>query len=112
MRSMNLFRSSLINAMLAVIAFINFIVAQDLSNLFEKVETSVVVIHTEQTDIDPENVIKYRYRESSRRDDIFIEKVSNFNDPDFWGEYNIIQPEESIQIAIERISRKLKRRER
>ncbi|MFC2098129.1 carboxypeptidase-like regulatory domain-containing protein [Bacteroidota bacterium] len=64
------------------------------------------------TDIDPENVTKYRYRESSRRDDIFIEKVSDFDDPDFWGEYNIIQPDESIQSAIERIGRKIKRRNR
>ena len=64
------------------------------------------------TDIDHENITKYKFRESARRDDIFIEKVGDFEDPDFWGEYNIIQPEESIQIAIERISRKLKRRER
>ena len=64
------------------------------------------------TDIDPDNIIKYKFRESARRDDIFIEKVGDFEDPDFWGEYNIIQPEESIQSAIERISRKLKRRER
>jgi S1-C subfamily serine protease len=41
--------------MLAVIAFINIMVAQDLSHLYEKVEASVVVIHTEQTNIDPEN---------------------------------------------------------
>ena len=64
------------------------------------------------TDIDPENVTRYRYRESANREDIFIDQVSDFEDPDFWGEYNIIQPEESIQSAIEKISRKLKRRER
>lgn len=64
------------------------------------------------TDIDPENVVKYKYRESARHDDVFQEKVSDFEDPDFWGEYNIIQPEVSIQEAIERISRKLKRRSR
>jgi len=64
------------------------------------------------TDIDTENVTRFKFRESTRRDDIFIEQVSDFEDPDFWGEYNIIQPEESIQTAIERIGRKLKRRER
>ncbi|MFC2115638.1 carboxypeptidase-like regulatory domain-containing protein [Bacteroidota bacterium] len=64
------------------------------------------------TDIDPENITKFKFRESARRDDIFIEKVGDFEDPDFWGEYNIIQPEESIMLAIERIGRKLKRRER
>ena len=41
--------------MLAFITFFNVIIAQDLSDLFEKVEPSVVVIHTEQTNIDPEN---------------------------------------------------------
>jgi hypothetical protein len=64
------------------------------------------------TDIDTENITHYRYRESTSREDIFIEQVNDFEDPDFWGEYNIIQPEESIQSAIEKISRKLKRRDR
>ncbi|KKK63630.1 hypothetical protein LCGC14_2992340 [marine sediment metagenome] len=64
------------------------------------------------TDIDPENIIKFKYRDSYRRDDIFIETIDDFEDPDFWGEYNIIQPEESIQSAIERIGRKMKRQNR
>jgi len=64
------------------------------------------------TDIDPEGITKYKYRETTRRSDIFIEKVGDFEDPDFWGEYNIIQPEESIETAINRIGRKLKRRDR
>ena len=62
------------------------------------------------TDIDPENVTKYKFKETSRRDDIFAETVEGFEDPDFWGEYNIIQPDESIQSAIERIGKRLKRR--
>jgi len=64
------------------------------------------------TDIDMENIIKYKFRETTKRSDIFAEQVSNFEDPDFWGEYNIIQPEESIQSAIQRIGRKLQRRNR
>ncbi len=64
------------------------------------------------TDIDRENVTKFKYRESARRQDIFVEQIGDFEDPDFWGEYNIIQPEESIQAAIERLSRKLRRRQR
>jgi hypothetical protein len=63
------------------------------------------------TDIDPEGITKYKYRETTRRSDIFIEQVGDFEDPDFWGEYNIIQPEVSIQTAINRIGRKLKRRD-
>jgi len=62
------------------------------------------------TDIDTENITKYKFRETTRRTDVFAEQVSDFEDPDFWGEYNIIQPEENIQTAIQRIERKLKRR--
>jgi hypothetical protein len=64
------------------------------------------------TDTDPSNITKYRFRETTKRGDIFAEQVSDFEDPDFWGEYNIIQPEESIQSAIQRIERKLQRRNR
>jgi hypothetical protein len=64
------------------------------------------------TDTDPGNITKYRFRETTKRSDIFADQVSNFEDPDFWGEYNIIQPEESIQSAIQRIERKLQRRQR
>lgn len=38
---------------------------------------------------------------------IMIDKVSNFADPDFWGEYNIIEPEKSIESAIKKIQRKM-----
>lgn len=38
---------------------------------------------------------------------IMIDKVSNFADPDFWGEYNIIEPEKSIESAIRKIQRKM-----
>jgi hypothetical protein len=62
------------------------------------------------TDIMLENVEKYKFRESSKFTDIFVEQVSDFEDPAFWGDYNIIKPDESIQAAIEKLSRKLKRR--
>jgi hypothetical protein len=64
------------------------------------------------TDTDTRNVTKFKFRETTKRSDIFAEQVSDFEDPDFWGEYNIIQPEESIQSAIQRIGRKLQRRSR
>ena len=43
-----------------------------------------------------------------RQNVIMIDKVSNFADPDFWGEYNIIEPEKSIESAIKKIQRKMK----
>jgi hypothetical protein len=34
------------------------------------------------------------------------DKVDSLADPDFWGEYNIIEPEKSIETAIRKIQRK------
>ncbi len=38
---------------------------------------------------------------------IMAEKVNGFGDKDFWGEQNIIEPDKSIESAIEKIKRKL-----
>ena len=38
---------------------------------------------------------------------ILSEEASGFSDPKFWGEYNIIEPEKSIEKAIEKISKQL-----
>ncbi len=40
---------------------------------------------------------------------IIADAVSGFSDPDFWGPYNVIEPEKSIEAAINKIKRKLKR---
>ncbi len=40
---------------------------------------------------------------------ILSEEAIGFSDPDFWGEYNIIEPEKSIESAIKKIQRQLKR---
>jgi len=40
---------------------------------------------------------------------ILIDEVSGFGDPDFWGKYNIIEPEKSIESAIKKISKQLKK---
>jgi hypothetical protein len=42
-----------------------------------------------------------------RQNVIMMDKVSNFADPEFWGEYNIIEPEKSIETAIKKIQRKM-----
>lgn len=38
---------------------------------------------------------------------ILIDEASGFMDADFWGEYNIIEPEKSIETAIEKIRKQL-----
>jgi hypothetical protein len=62
------------------------------------------------TDLDRDNVTKYRYRETSKMSDILSEQVIQFEDPDFWGVDNIIKPDESIEDAIAKLSRKMRRR--
>jgi hypothetical protein len=62
------------------------------------------------TDLDQENVIKYKYKQTSKMSDILSEQVTQFEDPDFWGIDNIIKPDESIEAAIAKLSRKMRRR--
>ncbi|MDU8885533.1 carboxypeptidase-like regulatory domain-containing protein [Yeosuana sp. MJ-SS3] len=40
---------------------------------------------------------------------ILTDEASGFTDPEFWGEYNIIEPEKSIETAIKKISRQLEK---
>lgn len=42
---------------------------------------------------------------------ILSDEAVGFADPDFWGEYNIIEPEKSIESAIKKIQRQLKKTE-
>ncbi|NJK97432.1 MAG: carboxypeptidase-like regulatory domain-containing protein, partial [Bacteroidales bacterium] len=40
---------------------------------------------------------------------VFVEHVDDYYDEEFWGNYNIIKPEESIEDAIERINKKMRK---
>ena len=44
-------------------------------------------------------VVQYHGLKQMRKD---------FADPDFWGEYNVIEPDQSIESAIRRLARKVK----
>lgn len=48
--------------------------------------------------------------ERLRFKDFLSEKVSDFRDDDFWGDYNVIEPDKSIDAVIRRIIRRLERR--
>lgn len=48
-------------------------------------------------------------KERMRSSIILAEAANGFSDPDFWGEYNIIEPEKSIESAIKKIQRQLRR---
>ncbi|HUU99889.1 MAG TPA: carboxypeptidase-like regulatory domain-containing protein [Bacteroidales bacterium] len=60
------------------------------------------------TDRTDQEVIKFAGKERIRYTDVFTEKVQAFTDPEFWGDYNVIEPDQSIESAIRRLSRKLK----
>ncbi len=60
------------------------------------------------TDRTTEEVIKIPREEKIRYSDVFSEKVGDFVDPEFWGDYNVIEPDQSIESAIRRLSRRLK----
>ncbi len=61
------------------------------------------------TDSDSTNIEKYKARESAKLSDVFAEQVNYFLDEDYWGEYNTIKPDESIESAIARLNRRLER---
>ncbi len=77
----------------------------------QKLFSSVYTIASETaiTDIDTLHIEKPKYRERIKPNYIFSDKVSDLEDVNFWGADNIIEPDESIQKAIQKISRKLNR---
>lgn len=60
------------------------------------------------TDRTEEDVIKFSNKERIKASDFFTEEVAAFADPDFWGDYNVIEPDQSIDAAIRKLSRKVK----
>ncbi len=56
------------------------------------------------TDKEPKNDLNY-----IRPSIVMVDDISGFSDDQFWGSNNIIEPEKSIQNAIEKIQRQLKK---
>ncbi len=61
------------------------------------------------TDRHEDNIAKFAQKEVFRYNMVFAEKVQNFSDPDFWGSSNIIEPEQSIESAIKKLSKSMKK---
>jgi hypothetical protein len=58
------------------------------------------------TSHEDENIEPIRGRESFDQRDAFFDKVDYFRDPSFWQDYNIIEPSESLDRAINRLLKK------
>ena len=61
------------------------------------------------TDRRADNIVKFANQEVFKSNMVFTEKVQDFTDVDFWGEYNIIEPENSIENAIKKLSKSMKK---
>ena len=60
------------------------------------------------TDRDTININRAKYKDQSKSSDIFADKVNSYKDENYWGEYNYIKPDESIESVINKLNRKLK----
>ena len=60
------------------------------------------------TDRTDQEVIKFAGKDKIKYSDVFSDKVTAFTDKEFWGDYNVIEPDQSIESAIRRLARKLK----
>lgn len=63
------------------------------------------------TDRSENNVAEFSRKERLGTNIVFSEKINACCDDNFWGEYNIIQPEESIDIAIKKYGKRLMKTE-
>jgi hypothetical protein len=57
------------------------------------------------TDVSTQNVTPISRREAFRSTDVLNDKVMNFYDEGFWGAYNIIEPTESLELAVARLKK-------
>ena len=61
------------------------------------------------TDRQEDNIVKFANQEVFRSNMVFTDKDEAFADVDFWGENNIIEPENSIENAIKKLSKSMKK---
>jgi len=77
--------------------------AKRLFNTYYTTMSEIAV--TDRTD---KEVIKFAGKEKIKYSDVFTDKVGAFADPKFWGDNNVIEPDQSIEAAIRKLSRKVK----
>ena len=55
---------------------------------------------------------KIRSRDRLRPTVIITDAISGFSDPNFWGEYNLIEPDKSIESAIDKIRKSIEKQKK
>ncbi len=61
------------------------------------------------TDWNSEKIEKFKSKESLLKSAIFEEELTAFTDDNFWGEHNFIEPDASIETALKKYEKQLKR---
>lgn len=74
------------------------------STFYSTIEMAVT--DREKAIYDKETVYKERIRPTV----VITDEVSGFTDPDFWGEFNVIEPEKPIEAAIRKIQKQLEKK--
>ncbi len=64
-----------------------------------------VLAETVITDQRDEGVVQIPYREAFRQNQSLVDRVDDFYGPEFWEDYNIIEPTESLENAVDRLKR-------
>ena len=62
------------------------------------------------TDRRENNIVRFANQDVFKSNMVFTKKVQDFEDLDFWGDYNIIEPENSIENAIKKLSKSMKKK--
>lgn len=62
------------------------------------------------TDIDTTQPERFPFRETARLNEFFTEQVGTYDEA-FWGEYNFVTPDESLEQALVKLSRQLRKTE-
>ena len=52
---------------------------------------------------------KIKNKDKLRPSVIITDAISGFSDPNFWGEYNFIEPDKSIELAINKIRKSIEK---
>ena len=55
---------------------------------------------------------KIKNKDRLRPTVIITDAISGFSDPNFWGQYNLIEPDKSIESAIEKIRKSIEKQRR
>jgi hypothetical protein len=58
------------------------------------------------TDREEENIVRFKGSDKFKLSQVMTEEIGKFADANFWGEYNTIEPDQSIESAIKKLNRK------